>query len=117
MGNKEMNLMLVNEFPELFNAYQEEVSWQEGDNTGSHVVYGDVLTPYFINCIEKQSEGKVKKILDFIEKILEIDSVYSNEVITFSVLERVKFEHGNSPLIKKHIGILSNRVLNEIPYR
>ena len=39
MTNKELNQFLVKTFPELKQAYDEEVSWQEGDDTGSHVVF------------------------------------------------------------------------------
>ncbi len=114
MNSKEMNRLLIDEFPELLGAYQDEVRWQEGDDTGSHIVYGDVLTPYFIECFSNNNEIKVVKILNFIEKILELDFTYSNEVIAFSVLERIKYGYENSDLLIKHIGLLSSKLWNEI---
>lgn len=46
MDAKQLNRRLVNRFPELEEKYHDEVDWQEGDGTGSHVVYGDVFAPY-----------------------------------------------------------------------
>ena len=43
---KIMNLMLIEEFPELKTQYEEEINWQEGDETGSHVIYGDIFAPF-----------------------------------------------------------------------
>ncbi len=114
MNNKELNMMLIDEFPELASAYQDEVSWQEGNDTGSHIVYGDVFTPYFIECLSVNNEIKIVKILNFIEKILEFDFTYSNEVIAFSVLESIKYEYGNAEILQKNIGVLSKKLLNEI---
>ncbi len=39
----------MDEFPELVSVYQDEISWQEGEATGYHIIYGDVSTPYFID--------------------------------------------------------------------
>ena len=60
MTNKELNQFLIASFPELKHAYNEEVSWQEGDDTGSHVVFGDVFTPYLEKLIETKNEEKFK---------------------------------------------------------
>lgn len=55
MTNKELNLKLINDFPDLYEVYKSETEWQEGDNTGSHTVYGDVLAPYFEDCVSKKT--------------------------------------------------------------
>ncbi len=114
MNNEKMNIMLIEEFPELLNLYQSEVSWQEGNNTGSHIVYGDVFTPYFIECLDKKNEIKILKILNFIEHILKLDFTYSNEIIAFSVLERIKIKYSDSMILKKQMGILTSKIWNEI---
>ncbi len=45
MTSKEMNLKLLSAIPEVSNKYYEETSWQDGEDTGSHVIYADVLVP------------------------------------------------------------------------
>lgn len=35
--------------------------WQEGDETGAHTVYGDVFTPYIVNCIENNNQKEIEK--------------------------------------------------------
>lgn len=89
MNSFKLNKMLVSEFPNLKDLYKKEVEWQEGDNTGSHIVYGDVLTPYLRSCIKNKNINEIKKISNFLENLLSINDIYSNEVITFSVLESI----------------------------
>lgn len=89
MKSKQMNQRLVNNFPELEAKYFEEVNWQEGDETGSHVVYGDVFAPYIEQMVIQQNNMELLKIFDFIENILAENDEYFEEVIMFSVLERL----------------------------
>ena len=56
MTNKKLNQFLIVSFPELKHAYNKEVIWQEGDDTGTHVVFGDVFTPYLEKLIETKNE-------------------------------------------------------------
>lgn len=43
---RQLNLLLFNSIPEIRDSYENEVGWQDGHDTGSHVVFGDVLNPY-----------------------------------------------------------------------
>lgn len=54
MKSHELNRLLVNKFPNLIEDYQDEVEWQEEDETCSHIVYEDVFTPYIINLYRKR---------------------------------------------------------------
>ena len=47
MTSKELNLKLIESFPEIKDVYFEETSWQDGDETGSHVVYADIFVPFY----------------------------------------------------------------------
>ncbi|MDQ0360618.1 DUF7674 family protein [Breznakia pachnodae] len=84
---EELNRKIIEVFPNLKSKYLDEVNWQEGDSTGSHVVYGDVFTPYFINCIEEENIDEVKKLFKFIEDLLNMNNAYVKDVVTLSVLE------------------------------
>ncbi|MBO0453176.1 DUF7674 family protein [Candidatus Enterococcus murrayae] len=101
MTSKELNLLLIKTFPNLNNAYEQEVSWQEGNRTGSHTVYGDVLTPYVISCIENNNQKEIKKIFTYIDFLLSKKDSYIEEVITFSVLESIEY------LLNQNRGFLS----------
>jgi len=81
----------VESFPNLNEVYNEEVSWQEGDDTGSHTVYGDVFTPYLTNCIEKNKQTEIVQAFAFLEKIFALGDEYSEEVVAFSVLESIAY--------------------------
>lgn len=87
-----LNLKLLESVPEIRDVYFEESSWQDGDETGSHVVYADVFVPF----IKKQILGKNKSMLirvfDYIEELLELNDEYADEVVTFSVLESLLFD-------------------------
>ena len=89
MDKKELNRMLIRKFPELEKSYYDEVSWQEGDETGSHVVYGDVLNPYIRECISKGNISKLKEIFEFIEDLIVTGDNYADNVVSVSVLESV----------------------------
>ncbi len=114
MTSCELNKLLIETFPNLKEAYEEEVSWQEGDDTGAHIVYGDILAPYLVRCLNEQDEDEIKKIFAFIERILELRDNYSEEVIAFSIIEGIAYQYKNSVLLNKHIGKLAKKLIEEI---
>lgn len=91
MTSKELNKLLIETFPELNDSYIEEVKWQEGDDTGSHTVYGDIFTPYIIICIENNKQEEIRKIFSYVEFLLSKKDSYIEEVIAFSVLESIEY--------------------------
>ena len=91
MTCKELNKKLLKTFPILSEAYYAETSWQEGDDTGSHLIFEDVFVPFIQEQFSNQHVETLTKIFDFIENLLALDDSYINEVITFSVLEPLIF--------------------------
>lgn len=91
MNSRELNKLLIKAFPNLKEEYIEEVSWQEGDDTGSHTVYGDVFTPYLRNCIEEYKSEKIVQAFKYLERLLNLKDAYADEVVTFSILESVAY--------------------------
>lgn len=87
MTSKELNKLLVIHLPELKKDYENEIAWQDGDDTGSHVVYGDVLYPYMVHLVSTKNNIELKKVFNFIETILSCDDSYASEVISLSLLE------------------------------
>ena len=92
MTSKEPNLKLIESFPEIKDVYYEKTSWQDGDETGSHVVYADVFVPFFKAQISDKKEHAVANSLNYIEDLLSLNDEYTNEVIAFSVLESLLFD-------------------------
>ncbi len=91
MTSKELNQLLVTHFPELKKDYESEIAWQDGDDTGSHIVYGDILYPYMVYLISTKNNMELKKVFNFIETVLSCDDSYASEVISLSLLEG--FDH------------------------
>ena len=89
MNSFYLNKILIYKFPNLKDIYIEETKWQEGDNTGSHIVYGKVFAPYLRYCIENNNINELNKISNFLETLLDINNQYVNEVVAFSVLENI----------------------------
>ena len=106
--------MLLSEFPDLRQAYEDEVSWQEGDDTGSHTVFGDILTPYLVESIMQNNLDETAKIFGFIEKILDHEDEYATEVISFSVLESIVYLLTEKESLAKLLKKRSRRILEEL---
>jgi hypothetical protein len=92
MTSKELNLKLIEFFPEIKDIYFAETSWQDGDETGSHVVYADIFVPFIKTQIFNDKEQAVASVFHYIEKLLELNDEYTNEVISLSVLESLLFD-------------------------
>lgn len=114
MEVKQLNRLLIDKFPELEKEYHEEVDWQEGDETGSHVVYGDVFTPYIEKIIIQQNNVEIQKVFAFIEEILARNEKYSDEVIMFSVLERLMLNKEQFQSCKKYFGKCTEQTIKEM---
>ena len=95
MTSRELNYMLIQWIPEIAEAYEKEIEWQEGDETGSHIIFGDVLVPYIIKLVEDQEGEALKKIFDFIENLLSLDDEYAEEVVALSVIESLYYRLEN----------------------
>ena len=90
--SKELNLKLIEAFPEIKDVYFKETSWQDGDETGSHVVYADIFVPFIKAQISDGKEQAIDSVFHYIEKLLEVNDEYANEVVSLSVLESLLFD-------------------------
>jgi hypothetical protein len=104
MTPKELNLKLIAVFPDLETDYRKQTEWQEGDETGSHVVYGDVLVPIMIMLIKSGNYQRAKKYFDFLEELLDLGDEYAEDVIATSVIESVFFDDIDKAAVKELLG-------------
>ena len=104
MEAKTLNLKLITAFPELEQAYRDNTEWQEGDETGSHVVYGDVLVPTMLTLIKGGCYPQAKKYFDFLEALLEESDEYIDDVVATTVVEGIIMDSIDSEQVKPLLG-------------
>ena len=92
MTSRELNLNLVKCFPEIKDVYLQETSWQDGDETGSHVVYADIFVPFIKSQIAQNNKVLLVRIFKYIEQLLTLNNEYINEVVALSVIESLIFD-------------------------
>lgn len=114
MNSIELNTVLIENFPNLKGDYQKEVEWQEGDETGSHTVYGDVFTPYIVKCIENKKDMDLRAVFDFLELLLSKEDAYANEVVAFSVIESIEYLLKEQKEILDMLGNKTRKLLEEL---
>jgi len=110
---KELNLKLLNMFPKLKEKFDVYTSWQDGIETGSHLVFEDVFVPYIVKIILESNDEEIKKCFDYIEQILISDDDYSKNVINVSVLEPLKYNYSNIN-VRKYLCKISKKNFDEI---
>ena len=114
MNAKELNQMLLNSFPELLQLYIEEVEWQEGDYTGSHIVFGDIFLPYIESSVSENRKQIIQRVGAFIEHILEMHDEYADEVIMLSVLEVLISNQSALQYCKEYFGQYTMKKILEL---
>ena len=87
---EEMNRILLDRFPELKNRFIEETSWQDGINTGSYVVYQDVLMPYIVECFSKNDTDAINRIIAFVEDLASSDDYEVRNLIGVTIIDNVR---------------------------
>ena len=87
MGAKELNELLLNNFPNLKSAFKRETDWQEGIETGSIIVFEDVFYKYIKRNIN--NENISKKCFNFFKYLLTLNDNYVTDVIKVSIIENI----------------------------
>jgi len=114
MTSKDLNIKLVTALPEISELYNDTVSWQEGDDTGSHIVFEDVLVPYITMCFKKQNKEGLQRSFDVIEEILWCNDEYAEEVIALSVLESFLFKENIEKEIYPFMGERTKKLFETV---
>ena len=114
MTSKELNFKLISLLPEIKKRYVDVISWQEGDDTGSHVVFEDVLVPYIIECVRTRNQIRLFECFKVVEEILSTNDEYAEEVISVSVLESLLFEDCVQSMLSKYMGQKTKKLFEEV---
>jgi hypothetical protein len=90
MNYEMLNDMLIQNVPELKQAYLKELEWWDGEQPGAHNIFGDVLNPYLIERLDQMDDEKVlKRVFNFLESMALSEDEKVKEVLTCTVLERL----------------------------
>ena len=116
MSNKELNSLLLNKVPEIKEEFEKETSWQEGLETGSHVVFQYVLVPFSISALEKEQDDVIKRIFDFINNIIKTGGNFEKEVVQLSFLEPLKSDYSDIYDFSKVMLPETLKLFNEIEF-
>ena len=110
MTPREMNRELLVHLPELRELFAEETEWQEGDDTGAHVTYGDVFLPVLEAAIRHRDETTSGRYLGFVERLCVLDDEYAQDVVTGTVLEGLYLSGLDRDLVRGLLGDASRAV-------
>ena len=94
MESKDLNMLLLNHFPELKEEFDEYTGWQEGIETGSFITYEDVFMPFLEKYVELKNNEMIERIYNFIEELCDIDDPYVQNILYVAILEKIScYEH------------------------
>ncbi|MCY3623706.1 MAG: hypothetical protein OXH68_18610 [Gammaproteobacteria bacterium] len=112
---EDLGAKMVEEFPELEDAYRKELEWWSPDEPGPHVVYGNLLNPYIIRLLESEdSPETVQRAFDLVETLLAHEDVYVQQVAMVTVLEELQGKPEWLRLMKPHAGPLARQAVREL---
>jgi len=113
MREIELNRRMIQAFPELRERYDAETTWNGGEDTGSHVIYGDVFNPALHAYLKCGNFHASRKYFDFAESLLETKDDYAEEVAIITILESVYFDEYHDDDIVPLLGSKSQAIWNE----
>ncbi|MBD2185315.1 hypothetical protein H6S82_09850 [Planktothrix sp. FACHB-1355] len=81
---------LVTAIPELRSQYESELEWWGDEQSGAHIIFGDILNPYLISLLELgDREDTIKRIFAFLEQLANHEDTQIQEVVAVTVCERL----------------------------
>lgn len=95
MTEKDLNMLLIEEFPDIKDSFDDETSWQDGLNTGCTVTYADVFVPYIVKSVLSNSDERIKKIFNYIEKLVLLNDEYVKQVIMLSIFDPLFYDYAD----------------------
>lgn len=81
--------ILIERFPSLKSAYEEDVDYYQGL---PYVFYEDVFLKYIMDKVETYNEPKLSNIFDFIEDMLENGDDKTKNLVEVAVVENLYYD-------------------------
>jgi hypothetical protein len=112
LRESELNEVLLNEFPELKEAFDEYASRQDGMDTGCFLTYEDLLLPRIRMAFRDCDDRFLKRACHFVEYLLTMGDAYAENVATVGILEGVKTAE-DARVVRAHLGPTSLEVFDD----
>lgn len=109
MENEIILKLLIDKSPNL----QNELLDYDEKPVFLHLVFGDVMNPYIEKCIQLKNDTELTRIFAIIDDLLLDSNTYFQEVILFTVLERLMDNKRNWAYIQRFLGNHTKRLMNE----
>ncbi len=84
------NNLILNMFPSIKEAFEENTSWQAGIETAIILTYEDVLVPYIVEQLNQNNLEQINKIVNLIEDMITSNDDYLFNVALIGVLEALR---------------------------
>lgn len=97
MEPKELNQLLLSEFPELQEKFEEVTSWQDGINTGCFITFEDIFMPFLRKNVEMNNKDMIERLYSFIEQLCDIDDPYAQNLLYVAILENIGSNNDPNP--------------------
>ena len=100
MKSKDLNVLLLERFPELKEKIDEVTGWQDGIETGSFIVFEDVFMPFLESNVELKNIEMIDRIYSFIEELSSIKDDYVENILYVAILENISSYVNPKPFIE-----------------
>lgn len=110
----DLGAKLIEEIPELEDAYRKLLDWWGEETPGPHIIYGDVLTPYIIRALESDDPAAIRKAFELLETLIADEDVHVQEVAVVTVLEQLQDNEEWLRLMRPHLGPLGKQAVRDL---
>ncbi|MDO4501675.1 MAG: hypothetical protein Q4D06_00685 [Coriobacteriia bacterium] len=115
MNEKDLNLALLEAFPELADEFEDYTSWQDGLETGAFLIYEDVFRPRIEKALTDNDCIFAERAFAYVEKLFASGDDYAVNIVTVGILEGLKANCDNDA-VRKFLGASTLAVFNELTY-
>lgn len=112
MTESELNEVLLNEFPELSEEFDEYTSWQDGMDTGCFLTYEDLLLPRIRKAFRERDDLFLDRACRFVERLIASTDPYARNIATVGILEGVKSTE-DANVVRPYLGPKSLKVFDD----
>ncbi len=92
MENREFNKILIENIPEVEEAYLSEKAIWEGEEPGSSIIVEDALMPLVYDALKTQNKTLLDKFSAWLEKMVKLDDEFVDETIFVCIFEKAFYE-------------------------
>lgn len=89
MTSRELNQKLIDLFPEIKTEIETAMSWQDGLDTGSTILFEDVFVKSVVAAMHSKNIAYVDRAFAFVENMMGIDDEYASNVVKVAFIEAI----------------------------